>query len=58
MFTALQGVKRVSKVLCGAGKELQRIVLDHLQVQVLLSCTLCGKQFGTEFNPNNTLLLR
>ncbi|KAF7803543.1 anaphase-promoting complex subunit 4 [Senna tora] len=25
------GVKRVSKVLCGAGKELQRIVLDHLQ---------------------------
>ncbi|XP_061367672.1 anaphase-promoting complex subunit 4 [Gastrolobium bilobum] len=25
------GVKRISKVLCGAGKELQRIVLDHLQ---------------------------
>ncbi|XP_054802948.1 anaphase-promoting complex subunit 4 isoform X2 [Prosopis cineraria] len=25
------GVKRVSKVLSGAGKELQRIVLDHLQ---------------------------
>lgn len=28
-----QGVKRISKVLCGAGKELQRIVLEHLQVQ-------------------------
>ncbi|KAI9074034.1 hypothetical protein K1719_043998 [Acacia pycnantha] len=27
------GVKRVSKVLCGAGKELQRIVLDHLQIK-------------------------
>ena len=27
-----QGVKRISKVTCGAGKELQRIVLDHLQV--------------------------
>ncbi|KAL5054338.1 hypothetical protein RYX36_035020 [Vicia faba] len=25
------GVKRISKVLCGAGKELQRIVLEHLQ---------------------------
>ncbi|GKV41272.1 hypothetical protein SLEP1_g48828 [Rubroshorea leprosula] len=25
------GVKRVSKVVCGAGKELQHIVLDHLQ---------------------------
>ncbi|KAF5475597.1 hypothetical protein F2P56_007389 [Juglans regia] len=25
------GVKRVSKVVCGAGKELQLIVLDHLQ---------------------------
>ncbi|EEF37696.1 Anaphase-promoting complex subunit, putative [Ricinus communis] len=25
------GVKRVSKVVCGAGKELQRIVLDHMQ---------------------------
>ncbi|XP_020541301.1 anaphase-promoting complex subunit 4 isoform X2 [Jatropha curcas] len=25
------GVKRVSKVVCGAGKELQRIVLDHIQ---------------------------
>lgn len=25
------GVKRVSKAVCGAGKELQRIVLDHLQ---------------------------
>ncbi|XP_022720526.1 anaphase-promoting complex subunit 4-like isoform X2 [Durio zibethinus] len=25
------GVKRVSKVVCGAGKELQNIVLDHLQ---------------------------
>ncbi|KAK7362944.1 hypothetical protein VNO77_05069 [Canavalia gladiata] len=28
------GVKRISKVLCGAGKELQRIVLDHLQPAV------------------------
>ncbi|KAJ7946905.1 Anaphase-promoting complex subunit 4 [Quillaja saponaria] len=28
------GVKRVSKVLCGAGKELQHIVLDHLQPAV------------------------
>ncbi|MCI34705.1 anaphase-promoting complex subunit 4, partial [Trifolium medium] len=26
------GVKRISKVLCGAGKELQRIVLEHLQI--------------------------
>ncbi|XP_057992517.1 anaphase-promoting complex subunit 4 isoform X2 [Hevea brasiliensis] len=25
------GVKRVSKVVCGAGKELQHIVLDHMQ---------------------------
>ncbi|WJX52244.1 hypothetical protein P8452_38375 [Trifolium repens] len=25
------GVKRISKVLCGAGKELQRTVLEHLQ---------------------------
>ncbi|KAA3478868.1 anaphase-promoting complex subunit 4 isoform X1 [Gossypium australe] len=25
------GVKRVSKVVCGAGKELQHVVLDHLQ---------------------------
>ncbi|XVF27726.1 hypothetical protein REPUB_Repub14bG0133400 [Reevesia pubescens] len=25
------GVKRVSKVVCGAGKELQNVVLDHLQ---------------------------
>ncbi|OAY28862.1 hypothetical protein MANES_15G100000v8 [Manihot esculenta] len=25
------GVKRVSKVVCGAAKELQRIVLDHMQ---------------------------
>ncbi|KAJ4825108.1 Anaphase-promoting complex subunit 4 [Turnera subulata] len=25
------GLKRVSKVVCGAGKELQHIVLDHLQ---------------------------
>ncbi|XVF40588.1 hypothetical protein PTKIN_Ptkin01aG0126000 [Pterospermum kingtungense] len=25
------GVKRVSKVVCGAGKELQLVVLDHLQ---------------------------
>ncbi|KAJ6925736.1 hypothetical protein NC651_010224 [Populus alba x Populus x berolinensis] len=25
------GVKRVSKVICGTAKELQRIVLDHLQ---------------------------
>uniref|UniRef100_A0A2P2INE0 Anaphase-promoting complex subunit 4 n=2 Tax=Rhizophora mucronata TaxID=61149 RepID=A0A2P2INE0_RHIMU len=25
------GMKRVSKVVCGAGKELQQIVLDHLQ---------------------------
>ncbi|KAE7995578.1 hypothetical protein FH972_000358 [Carpinus fangiana] len=25
------GVKRTSKAVCGAGKELQRIVLDHLQ---------------------------
>ncbi|XP_057748583.1 anaphase-promoting complex subunit 4 [Arachis stenosperma] len=25
------GVKRISKVICGAGKELQSIVLDHLQ---------------------------
>ncbi|KAG5023282.1 hypothetical protein JHK85_019624 [Glycine max] len=28
------GVKRISKVLSGAGKELQRIVLDHLQPAV------------------------
>ncbi|KAK7400487.1 hypothetical protein VNO78_11695 [Psophocarpus tetragonolobus] len=28
------GVKRISKVLSGAGKELQRIVLDHLQPSV------------------------
>ncbi|XP_027345538.1 anaphase-promoting complex subunit 4 isoform X2 [Abrus precatorius] len=28
------GVKRISKVVCGAGKELQRIVLDHLQPAV------------------------
>lgn len=28
------GVKRISKVLCGAGKELQRIVLEHLQPAV------------------------
>ncbi|KAL5134390.1 Anaphase-promoting complex subunit 4 [Glycine soja] len=27
------GVKRISNVLSGAGKELERIVLDHLQVQ-------------------------
>ena len=40
---SLQGVKRISKVLCGAGKELQRIVLDHLQVQ---HCTLpCAEIF-------------
>ncbi|CAN1854391.1 Anaphase-promoting complex subunit 4 [Linum perenne] len=25
------GVKRVSKTVCGAGKDLQRVVLDHLQ---------------------------
>ncbi|XP_050212852.1 anaphase-promoting complex subunit 4 isoform X2 [Mercurialis annua] len=25
------GVKRISKVVCGAGKELQRIVIDHMQ---------------------------
>ncbi|GAB2298726.1 Anaphase-promoting complex subunit 4 [Dionaea muscipula] len=28
------GLKRVTKVVCGAGKELQRIVLDHLQPAV------------------------
>ncbi|KAL9329282.1 hypothetical protein ACSQ67_004285 [Phaseolus vulgaris] len=28
------GVKRISKVLSGAGKEIQRIVLDHLQPAV------------------------
>lgn len=27
-------MKRVSKVVCGAGKELQLIVLNHLQVQL------------------------
>lgn len=31
-FITWQGVKRVSKAVCGAGKELQLIVLNHLQV--------------------------
>ncbi|KAK3431507.1 hypothetical protein EUGRSUZ_E03552 [Eucalyptus grandis] len=29
------GMKRVSKVVCGAGKELQLVVLNHLQVHVI-----------------------
>ena len=38
-FVALQGVKRISNVLSDAGKELECIVLDHLQVQqYLLIC--------------------
>ncbi|KAF8029773.1 hypothetical protein BT93_E2257 [Corymbia citriodora subsp. variegata] len=30
------GMKRVPKVVCGAGKELQLVVLNHLQVQVII----------------------
>lgn len=39
LFFCLQGVKRISKVISGAGKEIQRIVLDHLQVQYITMFT-------------------
>lgn len=31
-----QGLKRIMKLVCGAGKDLQVIVLEHLQVRIRL----------------------
>uniref|UniRef100_A0A7N2QYX1 Anaphase-promoting complex subunit 4 n=1 Tax=Quercus lobata TaxID=97700 RepID=A0A7N2QYX1_QUELO len=56
------GAKRVSKVVCGAGKELQLIVLNHLQpaAEIIgfrmgelegpfkMACTLSGCWFGRD----------
>ncbi|KAL4388460.1 hypothetical protein GQ457_09G001980 [Hibiscus cannabinus] len=40
------GVKRVSKVVCGAGKELQHVVLDHLQPAAEIICFRMGELRG------------
>ncbi|KAG5043017.1 hypothetical protein JHK87_006932 [Glycine soja] len=36
ILASRQGVKRISNVLSGAGKELERIVLDHLQIAEIM----------------------
>ncbi|KAI5656969.1 hypothetical protein M9H77_25762 [Catharanthus roseus] len=40
------GLRRVSKVICGAGKELQLIVLDHLQPAVEIIAFRMGELRG------------
>ncbi|XP_039008859.1 anaphase-promoting complex subunit 4-like [Hibiscus syriacus] len=40
------GVKRVSMVICGAGKELQHVVLDHLQPAAEIICFRMGELRG------------